>query len=174
MIPQKVLTNLRFRVNIQERSSPEMKNIVFRNCDLIHNTTAVIDVGNCDRADIHDVLFEDLRIEFSKHDVKPIFQSADDVKFIPQKQSATLIDMFLGCGMWSVDNLYGKISDVVFRNISIFSDCDFKPVLRIKGNDGEHDVKNVSIANVTFNGKHLKTLDAFDIKTNEFASFEIL
>ena len=154
--------------------APEMKNIVFRNCDLIHNTTAVIDVGNCDRADIHDVLFEDLRIEFSKHDVKPIFQSADDVKFIPQKQSATLIDMFLGCGMWSVDNLYGKISDVVFRNISIFSDCDFKPVLRIKGNDGEHDVKNVSIANVTFNGKHLKTLDAFDIKTNEFASFEIL
>jgi len=154
--------------------APEIKNIVFSNCDLIHNTTAAIDIGNCDRAFVHNVLFEDLRIEFSGYDLKPVIQSSDDVGFVPQKHTPTLIDMFLGCGTWSVDNLYGRISDVVFRNISVISDYDFKPIIRVNGYNEDHDIKNIIVEKMTFNGKTLNKADDFIMKTNEFADFKVL
>ena len=154
--------------------APEIKNITFRNCDLIHNTATAIDIGNGDRAHIHHVLFENIRIEFSKHDVALVFQSSDDMEFVPRKHTPTLIDMFLNCGTWSVDRLFGKISDIVFRDIFITTDHDFTPTINIKGYSKEHDIQNVTIENVFYNGKRLNSPEQFLIHTNEFAVFQIL
>lgn len=88
--------------------APEINNIAFRNCDLIHNASVAIDIGNEDRAFIHDILFENLRIEFSRYNVKPVYQATEEVVFAPQKHIPALIDMFLRCGIWSIDNLMGE------------------------------------------------------------------
>jgi len=155
--------------------APEISNIVFRNCDLIHNTTAVMDVGNDDRAYIHNVLFENLRIEFSQYDVNPVFQASEEEVFIPQKHTPVLIDMFLRCGKWSIDNLYGKIENVTFKDISVFSDDDdYSSAILLQGYNEEHNIKNVTFQNITHNGKPLLTPEDLNIRANEFADFKVL
>ena len=155
--------------------APEIKNIIFRNCDLIHNTNSAIDVGNGDRADIHGILFENIRVEFSKYDRACLHQASDQAEFVCQRGTPTLIKMFLSCDTWSIDGLYGSISDVVFRNIAIITDeRDLKPTLDINGYNKKHNVRGVILDHITCNGKHLHCYEQFDVKTNEFASFEIV
>ena len=155
--------------------SPEINHIVFRNCDLIHNTTAAIDIGNGDRAYIHDISFENLRIEFSQFDLKPIYHAEEEMIFISQKHTPSLIEMFLYCGYWSIDNMYGKIENVTFKDIFVFSDDEnFNSVISVKGYNEEHNIKNLVFQNITHNGKLLTTPEALNISANEFVDFKIL
>lgn len=155
--------------------APEISNIIFRNCDLIHNTTAAIDIGNLDRAYIHNILFEDLRIEFSQYDLKPVYQSTEEMTFVPQKHTPALIEMFLGCGVWSNDNLYGKTENVTFKDIIVFSDdSDFNSTISLKGYNEEHNIKNITFQNITHNGKPLSTPEELNITANEFVGFKII
>ena len=41
------------------------KNITYKDIDIIHHASAIMDIGNEDRADIHDVLFEETAEEFA-------------------------------------------------------------------------------------------------------------
>ena len=155
--------------------APEIKNITFRNCDLIHNAHTAIDVGNGDRADIHDVLFENIRIELSKYDVEQWYQETDDFEFKPVKSCPAIIEIFLYCGVWSNDELYGKISDVTFKDVSVFSDSEIFPsYISLKGYDEEHSIKNVTLQNITHNKKELKTAEELNITANEFAEFHLI
>lgn len=155
--------------------APEISNIVFRNCDLIHNTAAAIDVGNADRAHIHNILFENLRIEFSHYDLAPVLQSDEETVFTPKNQPAALIKMFLTCGVWSIDNMYGNIENVIFKDIAVISDeSDFNSAIYLEGYNREHGIKNVIFENISHNGKPLLTPDALNIKSNEFVDFMVL
>ena len=155
--------------------APEICNIVFKNCDLIHNTTTVIDIGNGDRAHIHNILFENLRIEFSQYDLKPVIQTDEETVFIPQKHTPPVIEMFLYCGYWSVDNMYGKIENVTFKDISVYSDDkDFNSAVSLKGCNEEHGIKNLVFQNITHNKNQLSTPEALNISADEFVDFKIL
>ena len=92
--------------------------------------------------------------------------------FVPQKHTPTLIGMFLRCGIWSIDNLYGKIENVTFKDISVFSDdSDFNSTVSLRGYNEEHCIKGVTFQNITHNGKVLSTPEALHISANEFADF---
>ncbi len=151
--------------------APEICNITFRNCDCIHNSHKVIDVGNEDRANIHDILFEDIRVEYSSYDLQPQLQNSDDEQFTPQHSHTCLIYSFINCGVWSNDNMFGKISNVQFKNIHILSDEDFTPAIKLSGIDSEHNIKNIEFENITFNGKKLTAKD-INIESNSFAEYE--
>ncbi len=155
--------------------APEICNIVFRNCDLIHSTGTAMDVGNADRAHIHNILFENLRIEFSQYDLAPVIQSDDETAFTPKNQPPALIKMFLNCGVWSIDGMYGNIENVTFKNIAVCGDAhDFRSFVYLEGRSSAHCIKNVIFQNISYNGKPLATPDALRIKSNEFADFRFL
>ncbi len=155
--------------------APEIRNVVFRNCDLIHNTHAAIDIGDDDRAYIHHILFENLRIEFSQYDLKPVYQAREEMTFIPQKYTPSLIEMFLNCGRWSIDHLLGKIENVTFKDISVYSDDEsFNAVISLKGYDKEHNINNLVFQSVTHNGSRLSTPEALNVNANEFVDFTIV
>ena len=150
--------------------APEICQITFRNCDLIHTATTAIDIGNGDRADIHDILFDNIRVEFSQDNLKPTIQTSDDAQFVPQKHTPPLIEMFLYCGVWSDDRLYGRISDVTIRDIAVFSEEDFFPsFVSAKGYNADHPISNITFQNVTHNGRPLLTPEALRLQSNEFA-----
>lgn len=151
--------------------APEICNIVFRNSDCIHNSHKVIDIGNEDRANIHDILIEYIRVEYSKYDLEPQIQNDDNDIFTPKPSHTTLIYSFINCGVWSNDNILGKISNITFKDIEIFSDCDFSPEIKLYGKDPEHLINNISFENITFNGKKLAEKD-IKIDTNSFAEYE--
>lgn len=152
--------------------APEICNVTFKNCDVIHSTGVPIDVSNMDRANIHNIVYDDIRLEFSKHDYKPQSQSNDDTKFIPTIKSPTPIKIFMDCGMWSSDKIPGKISNVTFENIKITTDYDLMLNLSFNGIDNEHNASNITLKNITLNGRKL-TKNDFNISTNQFANYNI-
>lgn len=46
-----------------ETAAPEYKNITFRNCDILRGGNTSCDIQNGDWAEVHDIVFEDIRIE---------------------------------------------------------------------------------------------------------------
>lgn len=83
--------------------------------------------------------------------------------------------MFLTCGIWSIDNMYGNIENVIFKDIAVISDeSDFNSAIYLEGYNREHGIKNVIFENISHNGKPLLTPDALNIKSNEFVDFMVL
>jgi len=89
-----------------ETSGTEIANITYRNIDIIHdNHLAAIDIGIGDRARVHHILYENIRIEDS--------------------HAGPLIRLYTGPCYTSIDNQmgldYGPISDVTFNNVDVLT-----------------------------------------------------
>jgi hypothetical protein len=133
-----------------ETRSDTIRNITFRNCDLIHveGSEGTFTIHNGDRAVVKNVLYEDIRVEDCK---------------------GWLIDFKILESRYSKDTQRGKIEDVKFKNITVEGEqfpCSqllgFDETYRIKGIELEdfmiHGVKVIS----TYNGM-ITTIHADDI-----------
>lgn len=154
--------SLEFGVNTV---APEICNIIFRDCDIIHHTSDVMDIGNQDRANIHDVLFEDIRVEYSIYDIeitKKIFE-------IFSGHSNKLVRSIVDCGIWSCDDIPGQNHHITFRNIDVLTDGNVSfPESYISGKDAEHTSRNFVFENVKFNGKRLTSIDQLNLQLGDY------
>ena len=127
-----------------------------RDCDVIHHepfckqpnewTGAVFRSWHGGTAHIHDILFEDIRIE---------------------GKSPRLIELFLRRNPWSPqDGEWGRFSRLVFRNIT----CEqpFRLPSRLLGHDVLHPINDVVIENVTIAGERIASPASMSLETNEF------
>jgi len=147
----------------------EIANITFRNCDVIHHTSAVMDIKNMDRAHVHDVLFEDIRVEYSLHDLKSVYQKHDGMRYERKHDVSPLICIQVLESTWSDDGLLGKNSDITFRNIQVLSENGIPfPEIRISGHDAEHTTSRVLLENFSHNGRKL-TSEELNLKVENFA-----
>ena len=138
-----------------ETVADEYRNVVYRNCDIIRNADGAMRLQCGDRAYVHGVLYDDIRIEYSKYDKKSIYQDTDDMVYAPpaEPNHHDAARAWLYCGMWSPDNIPGKLRDVTYRNIRIFADPEVpEPNFAFSGADAEHDVDGVTIESVYYNG----------------------
>ncbi|MBI4978087.1 MAG: endo-polygalacturonase [Spirochaetes bacterium] len=121
-----------------------VSNIVFRDCDVIRDKGRewVLRVYHCDAADISGVVFENIRIE----------------------EARRLFSLWIGKAVWSKDKAYGRIDDVIFRNITVTAE---RPRIEFQGIDDEHMVRHVQFSNVIINGKAL-TPDL--VRQNDYVS----
>ena len=149
--------------------APEISHITYRDCDIIHHAGVVMDIGNEDRADIHDVLFEDIRVEYSVHDLKPYHQKTDNEKYVPQRWVDPLIFVGIDCNLWSSDNIPGKNHHITFRNIEVFTEDDmpFPPVI-ISGKDEEHTSSDFVFENIMFNGKRITNKTELNLQLGDY------
>lgn len=158
-----------------ETACPEYKNIVFKNCDLIHNSVAALTVSNGCNADIHDVLFENINVELQSctpcevvqtEDGKPYDQNAGthtpflalayNFPYTIRKRNPDAIEMF-------EREDRGNIHDVVYRNINVIcDDKDVKPVVKIRSCDDSVIFKNFVFENIFVNGKKASSFDEFE------------
>lgn len=145
----------------------DISNVTFRDCDIIHHGHAVLDVNNMDRADIHDVLFDDIRVEYSIHDRAPVYQESDAMTYEGAHYTSTLIASQVLPSMWSSDGILGCNRDITFRNVAVYADEGLPvPEISLSGHDAEHTTRGVKIENVSFNGKRLKK-DELNLKIDE-------
>ena len=133
-----------------------------RDCDVIHHmpfctkanewTGAVFWSWHGGPAHIHDLLFENIRIE---------------------GRSPCLINLSLRRNPWSPqDGDWGRFSRLKFRNIT----CE-EPFLfpsRILGHDAAHPIEDVVIENLTIAKQRIDSLKAMHLETNEFADIKIV
>ncbi len=138
-----------------ETSAPYMSGIRFKNCDIITGCHVMLDIQHGDCANMCDVYFEDIRIEYRGKSECPALQEADDAvysntdeKFMPQ-----LFAVIAGTTMWSIDEKSGPLKNVYFITIEVTSEDGRIPVSsEFTVSDGEEKIDGVFFENITVNG----------------------
>jgi len=151
-----------------ELQCDEVKDIVFKNCDIIHvDKGAAISIHNGDDAKVSNVLFEDIRIEdcnqklfdlaifYTQYSVdKPKTQAEIDKRYLHGAWDGVL---YLNPEERKAQAKYrGAIESITFKNISV-TDGIF-PYSLFSGYDENHKVKNITVQNLTIHGKKIKKL----------------
>ncbi len=115
-----------------ETRTDSIKNIVFKNCDLIHveGSEGTFTIHNGDRAVISNVLYENNYVEDSR---------------------GLLIDFKVLHSVYSKDSTRGKIENIVFKNITV-TDTRKLPSLLL-GHSAAYGISNVLLRHFMVNGK---------------------
>ena len=149
----------------------EICRITFRNCDIIHHTHAALDIKNMDRAHIHDVLFENIHVEYTAQDLFPQYQSSDDTVYTYTCAVAPLISVGLECCMWSCDHLWGKNDHITFRGIHVHTDPDMPfPTSSLSGHDETHTTRAIRFEGITHNSTPIRSLEEMNLSIGPFVS----
>lgn len=147
-----------------ETQADVIRDIVFENIDVIHYVHRAIDIQHCDRADIRDIRFEDIRVE------EAITEGAgiENPKYDPGNASevGTLIEFIIYKIMYSHDPQPGWIRNVLLKDIQV--EASQFPPSNFYGFDLEHPIQDVSIENLTILGRPIKSVNDGKFRTNPY------
>lgn len=154
-----------------ETCAPEMSEISFRDCDILRATHVAMDIQHGDRAEVHDITFEDIRVEMDAAQCAPRIQRSREQRYVPEPADRFLprlcvID--IRPTMWSKDEEIGTVRRVTYRNISVVSPSVPESVFR--GYDEERDVQDVAVENLRVNNTPIRTVKEGNIAAGPFAS----
>lgn len=143
-----------------ETRAEEISDVVFENCDIIHVTSSVLDCYNVDYADVHNVVYRSIQVEYDDVIMAPSLQQRDaDVYLNGNEQHFPA----LCCVMTSYHPEYsaggnrrGKCHDIRFENIHLWG--KYPPVFFFEGYDEEHKTRDITVENVCWNGQLLKSI----------------
>lgn len=143
-----------------ELRADKVRNIRFENIDIIHSTTGypLMGIHHGDRAEVSDIVFNNIRIE--------------------DAPGAQLFDIRIADSVWSRDAKMGNIHDITFSNINYIGSDNSNVMLsnsRIEGFSNKHDIKDVHFHNVRIKGRTVKNakelgLDIYEYAENIFVS----
>ncbi|MCD6284839.1 MAG: hypothetical protein J7M39_02870 [Anaerolineae bacterium] len=156
-----------------ECCAEHMHRLTFRNIDVIRSLDIAMDILNVDYGTVHDVLFEDIRVEMDAVYQQPRIQK-DDAELFPIDPQSTWLPTLMRCAVIHHHEYSegrserGHISNITFRNIQVLSDR--MPPSRFSGYDEEHGVDNVSIEGLYRNGIRLTTLAEAAVSAGEFVT----
>jgi len=154
-----------------ETSAPEISDITFKDCDIIRTVHIAMDIQHGDRALIKDITFEDIRFEIDDDTPKPTIQSSRDEKYSlaeKDKYCPQLFVLIIRENNYSHDKERGQIQNIVFKNISVTGKCF--PSSYFVGYDPEHDVSDVTIENLRFNGEPITNAEAAHLSIRDYVS----
>ncbi len=118
----------------------EVKNVIFRDIDVIHSLTCypVFGIHHGDRAELSYITFQKIRIEHAP--------------------GVQLFDFRITDSVWNQDSTKGKIRDIFIDEISLVGEenKDFRSLhARIDGFDEKADIQNVHIGEIQAFGKRI-------------------
>jgi hypothetical protein len=153
-----------------ETSTPEIADVIFRDIDVIRTGFIAMDIQHGDRAAVHDIHFENIRVEVDDVSPQPVFQRARDQKYAPDPAVQYVPQLFviiIKPTSYSRDQQAGTVRDVFLKDIFVTG----KPTMgsSLTGFDAEHDARGVSIENLRFNGRPVTSAEAAHLKVNNFA-----
>ncbi len=158
-----------------ETNAPEYRNVIFRDCDCIHGSTIYLDIQHHNRADIHHVLFENIRCEYTRYQLPDVFQTDMNAPFPtdrPQHHPLLMCLPIYRSGLFSEDGLNGRTHDVMFKDIQVLTDDASVPMPEssFTGLDADHTVERVVVENVTFNGTPVSGRAGLRLNLNQFTA----
>ena len=140
-----------------ETCAPYMRNIVFKNCDIIHGAHFMMDIQHGDKALVSNVLFEDIRVEYTGVEHQPVFQSFKEEIYNDPKNGflPSLFGIMTRVSHWSHDGYAGDIKDIYFKDITVTVDNGNVPPseITIYNTDNPSVIDNIHFDNVVINGK---------------------
>lgn len=145
-----------------ETRAEHLRRIVFRNCDVIHLTGPAIDIMNVDYGSVHDVIFENIRIEYDPVMQRPAIQKSDDAPFVVDPKSTHMPSAIT----FSVSKHHeyssglerrGNIHDIDLRDIRILASR--MPPSSFAGYDDGHAISDIRVDGLFLNGRRVRTLE---------------
>lgn len=137
-----------------ETCAPEIAGITFEDCDIIRTTHIAMDIQHGDRASVHDIRFENIRVEIDDWNPPPRMQQTKEEKY-PEKPGdgycPALLEIVIRRNFYSKDQACGTVRSITFKDISVTSRRE--PPSSFRGADAEHDVAGVTIRNLHINGR---------------------
>ena len=95
-----------------------------------------------------------------------MIQKSDDECFAPVQAYAPLIQLHIYSGEWSEDTEGGEIYDVIFKDISVYTESEERfPKINIEGMNKNHLCQNITLENITHNRRKICDLS---VNKNEF------
>lgn len=157
-----------------ELYSAEVKNIRFENIDIIHvEDGATFSIHNAGQAHVHDVVFENIRVEDSRQklfDVAIFYsQWGPDGNLDPEFTKKYYLH-----GAWDGvqripegteeyhSKFRGKVSNILFKDIQVFG--GLLPFSVFHGFDKEKNVSGIKIENLTYLGRPLINTESAKIR----------
>ena len=152
-----------------ETRAEAIHDVVFENCDIIHVTGNVLDCCNIDYADVYDITYRNINVEYDDVLMPPAFQAKDSEVYA--NNDPDYLPILIGVAT-SYHHEYsaggtrrGKCHDIRFENIHLYG--KHEPKFYFEGYEGEHKTKNVVIENVFRNGKLVKEIKEENFVMNE-------
>ena len=142
-----------------ENCAPYIRNITFKNIDIIHGMDVMLDVQQGDRADIENVLYEDIRAEYSAVAQAPMIQKGEEDVYINRNPDWTpfLIILCIRQNSYSHDATTGSLRGFTFRNIYVTTEDGRLPLSDIGTNVEGSVIENLTFENIVFDGKRAET-----------------
>ena len=153
-----------------ETRAEKIYNVVFEDNDVIHVMNPVLDCANMDYADIFDITYRNINVEYDDTIPKYMIQRAD-----AQPYENTDPDYAPALMKVYIENHYeysvggkgrGKCHDITFENIHLYSRQ--QPFLHFIGYDETHLTENITVKNLYWNGKLVRSLDEVKYSANAF------
>lgn len=128
-----------------ETRCDEISDIIFKNCDIVHcqyegnQSGGVLTIHNADRAEVHDIYYENIRIEDAQ-------EKFIDIKTLDSK--------------YSKDRERGMIHDIYFKNIEIVD--GIFPVSIIRGYEMKNEIcrpHGFYFENIVVHDKKIETVN---------------
>jgi len=147
-----------------ETCAPEMENIVFQDCDIIHTTDVALDMQHGDRALIENVRFENIHVELD--DDPPHPQSRPHPP--GQPHVPRLIVLIILETRYSEDKQRGRLQNAVIKNVDVTG--KHFPTSTIHGCDADHRIDDVTVENLHINGAPIGNAEDGKFYVNEHAT----
>lgn len=153
-----------------ETCADEIRNVVFENCDLIHCAHVNMDIQNGDRAYVHDIIYENLNIEYSRYNLMPVYQNSDDMIYEPKEGfEAQLFTAYSTHTFYSHDKEFGRISGILVKDINVTLDEGMPVPPSIIHGFGENNLtENIMFDNIVINGRKITSLEEMGAQIGAF------
>ena len=155
-----------------ETAADEYKNISYKDCDLIHNCTAAITVSNGHYADIHNILYENINVEFQEYNRPEVLQESVSQLYVDNGEVFIPCLIQLGNGKFSAnyandianekDKNFGHTHNILFKNINVYNENPKTIRVRFTSESDTAPVEDVVLENLTVNGKKIESFDNID------------
>jgi len=153
-----------------ETRAKEIHDIVFENCNIIHVTGPVLDCCNVDYADVHDVIYRNINVEYDNVIPKSLIQKND-------VQTYQNTDHDFAPALISVISTYhheysaggtrrGINRHITFKNIHLYGRQ--KPTLYFKGYDEAHQTKDILVEDLYWNEELLTSFNDEDFILDDY------
>ncbi len=153
-----------------ETRAEEIKNILFEDCDVIHVTHNVLDCQNVDYADVHDLVYRNIRVEQDEIIPLPSVQITDADKYVSASNdfSPPVISAFVQFHpeYSAGGKRRGHNHHILFEDIYLYGWQ--KPQFHFAGYSEEYNCEDITIRNIYHNDRKISAPEDYSLVQNEY------
>ncbi|HXP61913.1 MAG TPA: glycosyl hydrolase family 28 protein, partial [Dongiaceae bacterium] len=154
-----------------ETSAPEIADVRFQDCDIIRTTHIGLDIQCGDRALVHDIRYEQIRVETDDLSPAARMQGSRNERYLEDPTAQYVPDLLvivIRKNAYSKDAERGNVRDITYTDVSVTGKR--APRSSFNGLDAQHAVQGVTLDNLRMNGKLATTATEANLEVGPYVS----